>query len=113
MQCFCALDGMRDSYGGQIRTLPDLCTWGYRARTRATRSLKQSPCWFYEKSDGRTIPQYKSLCGGRANTTNRRQREEVLDCHCGKNTLNRVFRLTTDMSTTQEQPLSATVFKRS
>jgi hypothetical protein len=31
-----------DNYEGRIRALPGLCTWGYRARTRAARSFKQS-----------------------------------------------------------------------
>jgi hypothetical protein len=46
-----------DNYGGRIRALPGLCTWGYRARTRAARSFKQSTCWIDEKSNGRTTPQ--------------------------------------------------------
>jgi hypothetical protein len=48
-----------DNYEGRIRTLPGLCTWGYRARTRAARSFKQSPCWLDENSNGRTTPQYE------------------------------------------------------
>jgi hypothetical protein len=45
-----------DNYEGQIRALPGLCTWGYRARTRVARSFKQSPCWLDDKSNGRTTP---------------------------------------------------------
>jgi hypothetical protein len=48
-----------DNYGGRIRALPGLCAWGYRARTRAARSLKPSPCLLDEKSNGRTTPQYE------------------------------------------------------
>jgi hypothetical protein len=29
-----------DNYEGRIRALPGLCTWGYRACTRAARSFK-------------------------------------------------------------------------
>jgi hypothetical protein len=63
---------------GAIRALPGLCNWVYRARTRATRSLKQSPCRLDEKSDERTTPQYECLCDGRGNVMRKRRREEVL-----------------------------------
>jgi hypothetical protein len=39
-----------DKYGEQIRELPGLSPWGYRARTCAARSLKHSPCRVDEKS---------------------------------------------------------------
>jgi hypothetical protein len=48
-----------DNYEGRVRTLPGLCTWGYRARTRVARSFKHSPCWLHEKSSRRTTPQYE------------------------------------------------------
>jgi hypothetical protein len=67
-----------DNYEGRIRTLPGLRTWGYRARIRAARSFKQSPCWLDEKSKGRTTPQYERWCDGRANIMHRRRKEEVL-----------------------------------
>jgi hypothetical protein len=46
-----------DNYEGRIRALMGLCTWGYRARTGAARSFKQSPWWLDENSNGRTTPQ--------------------------------------------------------
>jgi hypothetical protein len=48
-----------DKYEGRIRALPGLCTWGYRARIRAARSFKQSPCRLDEKRNGRITPQYE------------------------------------------------------
>jgi hypothetical protein len=81
-----------DSYVGRIRAQPGLCTWGYRARIRATRSFKQSPCRLDEKSDGRTAPRYEFSCDGRANIIHRRQREEVLDMLLwGKCTKSRIW----------------------
>jgi hypothetical protein len=38
-----------DNHGGRILALPGLCTWGYRARTPAARSFKQSPCQLDER----------------------------------------------------------------
>jgi hypothetical protein len=67
-----------DNYGGRIRALPGLCTWGYRARTRAARSFEQPPCWLDEKSNGRTTPQYECICDGRADIRHMRRRDEVL-----------------------------------
>jgi hypothetical protein len=68
-----------DRYEGLIQALPGLCTWDNRARTRATRSLKKSPCRLGKMSDMRTAPQYECLCDGRANIVHIRRREEVLD----------------------------------
>jgi hypothetical protein len=67
-----------DNYGGRIRALPGLCTWGYRARTRAARSFKQSLCLLDAKNNGRTSSQYECWCDGHANIVHRRRREEVL-----------------------------------
>jgi hypothetical protein len=33
-----------DNREGRVRTMPGLCNRGFRARTRAARSFKQSPC---------------------------------------------------------------------
>jgi hypothetical protein len=71
------MDWAVDKYGGHLRALPGLRTWGYRARTRATRSFKEAPCRLDEKSNGLKVPQYECLCDGEANMMHRRRRGEV------------------------------------
>jgi hypothetical protein len=74
-----------DTYGGRNRALPDLRTWGYRARIRGARSFKQSPCRVLdEKSNGLKAPQHEWLCDGRANIMQRRRRGGVGQVAVGK-----------------------------
>jgi hypothetical protein len=81
-----------NNYGGRIRALPDLCTWGNRVHTRAACPYKQSPCCLDRNSIRCTTPQYECLCGGRANIMNRRRREEVLGRPMwGKRTKSRMY----------------------
>jgi hypothetical protein len=92
-----------DNCEGRVRTLPGMCTWGYRARTRAARAFKQSPCLVDERVTGAQrrnmnadamVAQIQCIGdGGR----------RCLAGRCGGNARNGVFRLTTDMRTTQGQ----------
>jgi hypothetical protein len=92
-----------DKYEGPIRALPGLCAWGYRARTVRNALSNSRHVGEPKRETGAqrsnmkayaTVAQIRCICDGERRCWAGR---------CGGNARNRVYRLTTDMRSTQGQ----------